>query len=86
MVQKNRHVWHNGYGPAVATNFYHRYKEDIALMREIGLTHFRTSINWSRFLLDYENVTVDEEYADYIEQVINELISNGIEPMICLEH
>ncbi|WP_057914627.1 glycoside hydrolase family 1 protein [Peribacillus muralis] len=84
--KNNRHVWHNGYGPAFATDFYNRYKEDIHLMKDIGLTHFRTSINWSRFIIDYENVTVDEEYASYIDNVINELIKNGVEPMICLEH
>ena len=55
-------------------------------MNEIGLTHFRTSINWSRFLLDYENAVVDEEYAAYIDNVIDELIEKGVEPMICLEH
>lgn len=82
----NKNVWHNGYGPAVATDFYNRYKEDIGYMKEIGLTHFRTSINWSRFLLDHENIIVDEEYATYMDDVINHLIENGIEPMICLEH
>ncbi len=84
--KENKNVWHNGYGPAVATDFRNRFKEDVALMKEIGLTHFRTSINWSRFLTDYETATVDEEYANYIDDVINELIDNGIEPMICLEH
>ncbi|WP_226037580.1 glycoside hydrolase family 1 protein [Aquibacillus saliphilus] len=84
--KNNKNVWHNGYGPAVATDFRNRYKEDIALMREIGLTHFRTSINWSRFLTDYENAVVDEEYASYVDDVINELLANGVEPMFCLEH
>lgn len=82
----NKNVWHNGYGPAVATDFKNRYKEDIALMKEIGLTHFRTSINWARFLTDYENAIVDEDYASYVDDVINELIENGVEPMFCLEH
>lgn len=82
----NKHVWHNGFGPAIATNFYERYEEDIQNMKEIGLTHFRTSINWSRFLVDYKNAVVDEEYASYVDDVINKLIQNGIEPMICLEH
>ncbi|MFS8652799.1 MAG: family 1 glycosylhydrolase, partial [Caldibacillus sp.] len=77
----DKNVWHNGYGPAVATDFYHRYKEDIRHMKEIGLTHFRTSINWSRFLVDYEHAVVDEEYARYVDDVIHELIENGIEPM-----
>lgn len=84
--KNNKHVWHNGYGPAGATDFYHRYPEDISLMREIGLTHFRTSINWSRFLTDYEHAVVDEEYAAYVDDMIDTLIENGIEPMICLEH
>ncbi|WP_342504792.1 glycoside hydrolase family 1 protein [Sporosarcina sp. FSL K6-2383] len=84
--KNNKHVWHEGYGPAVATDFRNRYKEDIGYMKEIGLTHFRTSINWSRFLVDYENAEVDEEYASYIDNVIDELIASGVEPMICLEH
>jgi beta-glucosidase/6-phospho-beta-glucosidase/beta-galactosidase len=84
--KNHREVWHNGYGPTIATDFYNRYKEDIQFMKEIGLTHYRTSINWSRFLVDYEHAVVDEEYANYIENVIDELLKNGIEPMICLEH
>lgn len=46
--------WREGYGPAVATDFYHRYAEDCALMKELGMTTYRTSIDWSRFILNYE--------------------------------
>ena len=56
------------------------------MMKLAGLTHYRTSINWSRFFTDYENVTVDEDYAAYYDQLFDELLANGIEPMICLEH
>ncbi|SNY64949.1 glycoside hydrolase family 1 protein [Enterobacter sp. CC120223-11] len=84
--KNDRHVWHNGYGPAVATDFINRFREDVALMKEAGLTHYRTSINWSRFLTDYENVTVDEEYAAYYDALFDELLAHGITPMICLEH
>ncbi len=84
--QQDRHVWHDGYGPAVATDFINRYKEDVALMKAAGLTHYRTSINWSRFLTDYENAVVDEEYAAYYDSLIDELLANGIQPMLCLEH
>ena len=84
--KNDRHVWHNGYGPAVATDFINRFREDVALMKAAGLTHYRTSINWSRFLTDYENATVDEEYASYYDRLIDELHSNGIELMLCLEH
>ncbi|MGX5089340.1 glycoside hydrolase family 1 protein [Enterobacter sp. UPMP2052] len=84
--KNDRHVWHNGYGPAVATDFINRFREDVALMKAAGLTHYRTSINWSRFLIDYENVTVDEEYAAWYDALFDEMHRQGIEPMICLEH
>ena len=70
----------------MATDFINRFREDVQLMKLAGLTHYRTSINWSRFLTDYENVTVDEDYAAYYDQLFDELLANGIEPMICLEH
>lgn len=84
--KKERFVWHEGYGPAVATNFMERYQEDIDYMKKIGLTHYRTSINWSRFFTDYEQLVVDEEYAKHIDDVINALLKAGVEPMLCLEH
>ena len=84
--KNDRHVWHNGFGPAVATDFINRFREDVALMKQAGLTHYRTSINWSRFLTDYENATVDEEYAAWYDALFDEMHRQGIEPMICLEH
>jgi len=84
--KEERFVWHNGYGPAVATNFMEQFPEDIAMMKDIHLTHYRTSINWARFFTDYENLVVDEAYAAHIDQVIDQLIAAGVEPMLCLEH
>lgn len=84
--KKEKFVWHNGYGPAVATNFMEKYQEDIDLMKEIGLTHYRTSINWARFFVDHDKLIVDEQYATHIDSVINALIVAGVEPMLCLEH
>ncbi|ABP61945.1 glycoside hydrolase family 1 protein [Enterobacter sp. 638] len=84
--KNDRHVWHNGFGPVVATDFINRFREDVALMKQAGLRHYRTSINWSRFLTDYENATVDEEYAAYYDALFDEMHRQGIEPMICLEH
>ncbi|MGN0372877.1 MAG: glycoside hydrolase family 1 protein [Enterocloster sp.] len=84
--KENREVWYEGYGPAVATNFIERYKEDISYMKEIGLNCYRTSINWARFLTDYENAVVDEEYAAYFSDMLDTCIANGVEPMVCLEH
>ncbi|XP_043814486.1 beta-glucosidase 17 isoform X3 [Manihot esculenta] len=71
----------------VAEDFYHRYKEDIALMKEIGLNSFRFSISWSR-ILPYGRVSagVNPEGVNFYNSLIDELLSNGIEPFITLFH
>lgn len=79
-------VWHDGKGPDIATDFMNRYQEDVDLMKKIGLTHYRTSINWSRFFTDYERLVVDEDYAQHIDNVITALVDAGIKPMIAIEH
>ena len=84
--KNDRDVWHEGYGPAIATDLINRYQEEVDLMKTIGLTHYRTSINWSRFLTDYENAIVDEDYAKYYDDFLTKIVENGIVPMICLEH
>lgn len=79
-------LWYEGYGPAVATDFYNRYQEDIRLMKDCGLDTYRTSIDWSRFIADYETADVNPEALEYYGNLIDALIGAGIEPMICLEH
>ncbi|XP_020111641.1 beta-glucosidase 12-like isoform X1 [Ananas comosus] len=69
----------------VADDFYHRYKEDVARMKEMGLDAFRFSISWSRILPD-GNGKVNEEGVRYYKQFINELVHNGIKPMVTLHH
>jgi len=78
--------WHNGIGTIVATDFYNRYREDIGLMKTLGLTAHRTSIQWPRFMLDPIKGIVDEEAVKFYEDVIDAQIEAGVEPMICLEH
>lgn len=84
--RKDRQAWYREQGPDAATDFYRRYKEDIALMQSINLQCFRTSLNWSRFLLDYENIVVDEEYAAYFDDMLDTCLAAGVEPLVCLEH
>lgn len=84
--QEEPFVWHAGQGPNIATNFMEKYQDDIALMSEIGITHYRTSINWSRFFLDYEELVVDEDYAMHIDKVIDGLLAYNVQPIICMEH
>lgn len=46
-------VFFNGVGPNVASNFYNSYKEDLKLIKEIGLNSIRTSIQWTRLIKDF---------------------------------
>ncbi len=82
----NPERWHEGYGPTVATDFYQRYKEDCKLMKKMGLRAYRTSIDWSRFIKNYETGEVNEEAAAFYSDLVDELIKNGVEPILCLEH
>lgn len=78
--------WYRGIGTPLCTDFYHRFREDVALMRDMGIQVYRTSIDWSRFIRDYETGEVDEGAVAYYHELIDCLRDNGIEPMICLEH
>ena len=69
----------------VGIDFYHRYKEDIALLREMGCSFYRFSIAWARVLPDGDGEP-NEEGLQFYDNVIDELIQNGITPMICLYH
>jgi len=68
-----------------ATDFYHRWKEDIALFAEMGFTCFRFSISWSR-VCPRGLKEVSEEGLAFYDQVIDELLAHNIEPVITLAH
>lgn len=69
----------------VAIDFYHRYKEDIALFAGMGFNSYRLSISWSRIFPDGEGEVNPAGLAFY-DRVIDELLAHGIQPMICLYH
>ncbi|MFD1173322.1 glycoside hydrolase family 1 protein [Oceanobacillus picturae] len=69
----------------VAVDFYHRYKEDIELFKEMGYNAYRTSISWSRIFPDGDG-EVNEEGLQFYDDLIDELIANGIEPIMTLYH
>lgn len=79
-------IFYNKVGPNIASNFYHTYKEDIALLREIGLTSFRTSIQWTRLIKDLETGEACEEGVKFYNNVIDECIKNNIIPVMNLHH
>lgn len=69
----------------VAIDEYHRYKEDIALMKQMHFNFYRFSIAWSRIIPNGDD-DVNEEGVAFYNRLIDELIANGITPMITLVH
>ena len=69
----------------VATDFYYRYKEDIALYKELGMNAYRTSISWARIFPDGDG-EVNEGGLKFYDDLFDELLENGIEPVITLYH
>lgn len=69
-----------------AIDFYHRYKEDIALFAEMGLKCLRTSIGWSRIFPNGDETEPNEVGLQFYDDVFDELLKHGIEPIITLSH
>ncbi|AMB98558.1 6-phospho-beta-glucosidase [Aerococcus urinaehominis] len=67
-------------------DFYHHYKEDIALMAEMGLKAFRTSIYWARIFPKGDEKEPNEAGLQFYDDVFDELLKHGIEPVITLTH
>lgn len=69
-----------------AIDFYHHYKEDIQLFKEMGLKCLRTSISWSRIFPNGTEQEPNEAGLQFYDDLFDELIKNGIEPVITLSH
>ncbi|RRO03300.1 6-phospho-beta-glucosidase [Pectobacterium aquaticum] len=69
-----------------AIDFYHRYKEDIALMAEMGFTVFRTSIAWSRLYPNGDELTPNADGIAFYRDVFAECRKYNIEPLVTLCH
>jgi beta-glucosidase len=69
----------------IACDFYHRYREDVALMRELGLDAFRFSIAWPRVLPEGRG-RVNQAGLDFYDRLVDELLAHEIEPFATLFH
>jgi len=69
-----------------AIDFYHHYKEDIALLKEMGFKCFRTSIAWTRIYPTGEESEPNEAGLKFYDDLFDELLANDIEPVITLSH
>ncbi|CAI0450272.1 unnamed protein product [Linum tenue] len=71
----------------IAVDSYHRYKEDVKIMKNMGLDAYRFSISWSRILPNGKvSGGVNQEGVAYYNNLINELLANGIKPFVTLFH
>lgn len=68
----------------VACDHYHRYREDVALMRDLGLGHYRFSVAWPRVRPD--GGAVNQAGLDFYRRLVDELLGAGITPWITLYH
>lgn len=69
-----------------AIDFYHRYKEDIALFAEMGFKVFRMSIAWTRIYPNGVEETPNQAGLDFYRNVFLELKKYGIEPLVTIQH
>ncbi len=67
-------------------DFYHRYKEDIALMAEMGFKTFRTSICWARIFPNGDDKVPNEAGLKFYDDLFDECLKYGIEPLVTIQH
>ncbi|MDR2444681.1 MAG: 6-phospho-beta-glucosidase [Spirochaetaceae bacterium] len=76
-----------GYFPEhKAVDFYHHYKEDIALFAEMGFKVFRTSISWARIFPNGDDAAPNERGLAFYDALFDECKKHGIEPLVTLSH
>ena len=75
----------NGHTGAVACDTYHRYAEDIGLMRSLGIGAFRLSVAWPRILPEGRG-RVNQAGLDFYDRLVDDLLANGLDPYVTLYH
>lgn len=82
--EKDGKVYENQTGD-VACDQYHRYKEDVKIMKDLGIKAYRFSISWARLIPDGIG-EINEKGIEYYNNLIDELVANDIEPYVTLYH
>lgn len=75
---------YEGHTGDVACDHYHRYKEDVGILKEIGVNAYRFSISWSRIFP--ENGQYNPKGMEFYKKLIDELNRNDIKPTVTLFH
>ena len=74
----------NNENAKIACDHYHLYKKDVALLKELGVKSYRFSINMSRIMPLYDEI--NERGLEFYSKLVDELLTNGIEPIVTLYH
>lgn len=82
-VLSEGHIRH-GENAHISTDHYHRYREDVAIMKKLGLKAYRFSISWPRIMP--EEGTINNRGIQFYRNLVDELIDAGIEPVVTLYH
>ncbi|XP_077982925.1 cytosolic beta-glucosidase-like [Glandiceps talaboti] len=77
---------YNNQSADVACDSYHKFEEDVAMMKSMGLNHYRFSIAWSRVLPDGTRNKINQAGVDYYHKLIDALLAANIQPMVTLYH
>lgn len=75
----------DGSSGAIAADHYHRYKDDVALMKELGISDYRFSIAWPR-IVPAGSGAVNPAGLDFYDRLIDELCAAGVSPVATLYH
>jgi len=75
----------NGDHGDIACDHYRRYRQDVQLMRALGLGSYRFSVNWARVLPEGTG-RVNAKGLDFYSRLVDELLENGIAPNVTLFH
>uniref|UniRef100_A0A5F9DFM0 Cytosolic beta-glucosidase n=1 Tax=Oryctolagus cuniculus TaxID=9986 RepID=A0A5F9DFM0_RABIT len=70
----------------VACSSYTLWEEDLKCIKQLGLTHYRFSLSWSRLLPDGTTGFINQKGVDYYNKIIDDLLKNGITPIVTLFH
>lgn len=76
----------NGDTGEVADDFYHKFQEDIDLMKSLGFKSYRMSISWPRILPDGTILNVNQKGVDFYHNVFDALLAAGITPFVTMYH
>jgi beta-glucosidase len=74
-----------GHTGDVACDHYHRYKEDLALLKHLGAKSYRFSVSWPRILPEGVG-TVNPKGVDFYDRLVDEMLKNGLQPLCTAFH